>query len=216
MNSIYCRSCSFFLGAGPGKFCPNCGQDTATHAPSAMEFLHDSKIRVGKAGPLIAVSANDASAMKTPFMSMIECDLGSTPCTKLKTYLREKYQDQSMAEVGRQVKERMISLAPYAIFAFLPVFALLTRLLYRRRRLLYGEHLVYAFHGTHSRFCCCWQSRSPMRRSVNCCTRRRGLFLAGDAVRFRRSMVGHCIAFCRHRHCLSCCAAIGASVALDS
>ena len=32
------------------------------------------------------------------------------------------------------------------MFFFLPVFALLTKIVYFNRRMYYGEHLVYAFH----------------------------------------------------------------------
>jgi hypothetical protein len=232
-SSAHCRNCNFFLGAVPGKYCPNCGQDTAAHPPSALEFLHEfvghyvalegalartlgllifrpgeltlryfagkknsyvlplrlylsasivfflvvkifgagnlakgavepeatrsatatvaapdafkPKIHVVKPG-LINIDADDAGAMTTQFVSIIKCDFAPVQCAKLTTYLKGKYHEQSVAEVGRHVKERMISLAPYAMFAFLPVFALITQLLYRKRRLQYGEHLVYAFH----------------------------------------------------------------------
>jgi hypothetical protein len=51
-----------------------------------------------------------------------------------------------MRDFGRQVKERTISYAPYAMFLLLPVFALMTRFLYWRRKLFYAEHMVYALH----------------------------------------------------------------------
>ena len=37
----HCRNCQFPLGMSSAKFCPNCGQDTAPHPPSAWEFLHE-------------------------------------------------------------------------------------------------------------------------------------------------------------------------------
>ncbi len=142
----------FFLAVkifGAGNLVIGSAESEAVDPPviaSAQPGAKDVKIRVSKAGPPIVVSANDATEMKKPFVSMIECEFASAPCNKLKAHLRDKYQNQSMAEVGRQVKERMISLAPYAIFAFLPAFALLTQMLCRGRHLRYGEHLVYAFH----------------------------------------------------------------------
>jgi len=44
------------------------------------------------------------------------------------------------------VKDRTLSLTPYAMFLFLPVFTMLTYFLYWRRGMYYGEHIVYAFH----------------------------------------------------------------------
>lgn len=116
-----------------------------TAVAAAQPTSSPPKSRAVKPG-LIGINPDDAGALATPFLSSIECEFASVQCAKLKSYLKGKYQDQSVAEVGRHVKERMISLAPYAMFAFLPVFALITQLLYRRRHLHYGEHLVYAFH----------------------------------------------------------------------
>ena len=231
--AAYCRNCSLFLGAKQGNYCPNCGQDTALHPPTAWEFLHEfvshyvalegrltrtlglllfrpgeltarylagrknsyvlplrlylsasivfflvvkifgagslvkenvdtsrdvagtaasagvthKGLRVGRAGTPVETFVVDPQDMQSPFADVIQCDnFAAAQCAKLKGYLKEKYQAQTMAEVGRQVKDRTISLAPYAIFAFVPVFALFTQLLYLRRRMYYGEHLVYAFH----------------------------------------------------------------------
>lgn len=233
MAAAYCRNCSLFLGPRPANYCPNCGQDTALHPPTAWEFLHEfvshyvalegrltrtlglllfrpgeltarylagrknsyvlplrlylsasivfflvvkifgagslvknniedgrdatattvtagapqKGLRVGHAGVPVEAFVVDRESMQSPFADVVQCDsFAAVQCARLKSYLKEKYQAQTMAEVGRQVKDRTISLAPYAIFAFVPLFALFTRLLYLRRRMLYGEHLVYAFH----------------------------------------------------------------------
>ena len=87
----------------------------------------------GKPGAPIVFSVDDANDLKSPFCPSSNAISLPVQCAKLKAYLNDKYQDQSLAEVGRQVKERMISLAPCAVFAFVPVFALITMLLYRRR-----------------------------------------------------------------------------------
>lgn len=102
--------------------------------------------RTGRPGPVVSAEAVNNESLKKPFVDVIECDVAPTQCQKLKAHLKDKYQSQSMVEVGRQVRDRTISLAPYAMFFFLPVFALLTKLLYLGRGLYYGEHLVYAFH----------------------------------------------------------------------
>lgn len=37
----HCRNCEAALGDPPGNYCPHCGQDTAGHAPSFLEFVHE-------------------------------------------------------------------------------------------------------------------------------------------------------------------------------
>lgn len=81
-----------------------------------------------------------------PFLKGINCATMGTPCEKMRNYMHDKYGDISMREFGRQVKERTLSYAPYAMFLLLPVFALMTRILYWRRKLFYSEHMVYALH----------------------------------------------------------------------
>jgi hypothetical protein len=49
-------------------------------------------------------------------------------------------------ETNEHFQHLLQSLAPYAVFLMLPVFAAFTMLAYRRRRMLYGEHLVFALH----------------------------------------------------------------------
>lgn len=232
----HCRNCQLPLGMSSARFCPNCGQDTAPHPPSAWEFLHEfvghyvalegrlartlallifrpgeltrrylsgkktsyvlplrlylttsivfflvvkifglgnmnttqtgaeadsannivaisdqplhpkRGVQIGKSGPPVVVSGVDQSKLQKPFLNIIECEVNSVQCNKVKAYLKDKYHDKPASEVGRQVLERTFSLAPYAMFFFLPVFALLTKILYFNRRMYYGEHLVYAFH----------------------------------------------------------------------
>ncbi len=233
----YCRNCEFPLALSSANYCPNCGQETVSHPPTAWEFLHEfvghyvalegklartlallffrpgeltrrylagrkqsyvlplrlyltasilfflvvkilgagnlmkSDVRFvspaelqtivaeekakaaakgisteTKSGPLVARGVMDKTRLEKPFYEAIECDFAPNQCHTVKGYLKEKYHDMSLAEFGRHVKERTISLAPYAMFLFVPVFALLTKLLYVNRRLYYGEHLVYAFH----------------------------------------------------------------------
>ena len=45
-----------------------------------------------------------------------------------------------------KLRQKILSAFPYVMFCLLPVFALITRLVYWRRHLFYGEHMVYAFH----------------------------------------------------------------------
>ena len=76
-----------------------------------------------------------------------DCDTEPAPwCHKFKDWLAERYGNITVREFGVRLKDRMLSLAPYAMFLLLPVFAALTWLLYWRRRLYYSEHLIYALH----------------------------------------------------------------------
>ncbi|MBL8517373.1 MAG: DUF3667 domain-containing protein [Betaproteobacteria bacterium] len=86
------------------------------------------------------------AGMGDPFLKAVECDSFGAFCAKIKSYLSAKYGDITVREFGHRLKERMISLAPYAVFMLLPVFALMTRVLYWRRGLYYAEHLIYALH----------------------------------------------------------------------
>lgn len=83
--------------------------------------------------------------LNNPVIDVIKCE-GSAACTKIRTFFLERYKDQTIKEFGHIVKDRTLSLAPYAMFLFLPVFAMLTYFLYWRRGMYYGEHIVYAFH----------------------------------------------------------------------
>ena len=83
--------------------------------------------------------------LSSPALDAIQCD-GSNACNKIRAYFADRYKDRTLREFGGIVRDRALSLAPYAMFLFLPVFAALTYLLYRKRGMYYGEHVVYAFH----------------------------------------------------------------------
>jgi hypothetical protein len=44
------------------------------------------------------------------------------------------------------IPQRLLKIWGYAMFALLPMFAGLLRLVYRNRGMVYGEHLVFALH----------------------------------------------------------------------
>lgn len=229
----YCRNCELFLGKKLGHFCPNCGQDTANHPPTLLEFLHEfvshyialegklarslallffrpgeltrrylagrkssyvlplrlyitasllffvvvklfgvgslvneerqsadgkggtPSLYQSESGGLtirhtgstgVTIPAIPESEKSRPFVDLLECGNVPTQCNKLKTYLTEKYGTRSALDVGRQVKDKLISMVPYAMFLMMPLFAFMTRLLYWKRKFLYGEHVVYALH----------------------------------------------------------------------
>jgi Protein of unknown function (DUF3667) len=84
--------------------------------------------------------------LNSPASSAITCNNASAACSKVSAYFNARYPTQTVIEMGRIVRDKMLSLAPYAMFFFLPVFALLLKVTYLRRGMYYGEHLVYAFH----------------------------------------------------------------------
>jgi len=83
--------------------------------------------------------------LNSPALDAIQCT-GSNACNKIRAYFADRYKDRTLREFGGIVRDRALSLAPYAMFLFLPVFAALTYLLYRKRGMFYGEHVVYALH----------------------------------------------------------------------
>ena len=83
--------------------------------------------------------------LNSPALDAIQC-AGSNACYKIRAYFADRYKDGTLREFRGIVRDRALFLAPYAMFLFLPVFAALTYLLYRKRSMFYGEHVVYALH----------------------------------------------------------------------
>lgn len=132
---------------GAGNLVKSPDEAAAEAAKPPLYQSQDGTVRVGERGaPAARITRLDEKQLEKPFVELLQCDPAPTQCNKLKQYLKEKYHDRPAAEVGRQVKDKVISLIPYALFLLMPVFALVTRLLYWRRKLVYGEHMVYALH----------------------------------------------------------------------
>jgi hypothetical protein len=55
----------------------------------------------------------------------------------------------SLSEHPDEISSRLLGLAPYIVFALLPVFAAIVMLAYRSRGLPYGAHFVFSLH-THT------------------------------------------------------------------
>ena len=87
-----------------------------------------------------------AGAAAKPVTIDLECKEGQDLCRKLQIRLGEKYKDKTGNDVVEMIKAGMLANLPYALFLMLPLFALLTKLIYSRRKLYYGEHVVYALH----------------------------------------------------------------------
>jgi hypothetical protein len=76
----------------------------------------------------------------------LECGPAQALCKQLKARLLSKYTGKTGNEVIEMLKVGMLANFPYALFLMVPLFALLTKLLYFRRGFYFGEHLVYALH----------------------------------------------------------------------
>lgn len=74
------------------------------------------------------------------------CAAGAMLCPWLKSHLKQKYNGKTQTQVLGMLKDGTIANIPYALFMLLPLFALLTKLLYVNRGYYYGEHVVYALH----------------------------------------------------------------------
>ena len=205
-NTIRCRNCGTLA---PGKYCPECGQETSLHPPSVREFVDHflgnyvavkSTLAqtlwalVSKPGQLtldylagrkrryvlplklyltvsiisllvISLFGNlgaDAPPLQVKhdmngtFLDVngatIKYEQGKFVCTGLPdracNHLRKRF-DRSPEELRAafvDVPQRMLKFWSYAMFVLIPLFALMLQLVYRNRRLVYGEHLVFALH----------------------------------------------------------------------
>ncbi len=114
---------------------------------AALDKLIGPKVTLapGKAQGIV-LDGVKADLLSKPALEAIGCDMTTPACQKIKAYLAERYPNQTLREMGLHVRDKMLSLAPYAMFLFLPLFALLFKIIYWRRGMYYGEHLVYAFH----------------------------------------------------------------------
>ncbi len=89
-----------------------------------------------------AKSPNDDSIS----VADVNCAADEKICQWLKDHLKEKYKGKTQTQVLGMLRDGAIANIPYAMFMLLPLFALLTKLLYFRRDYYYGEHVVYALH----------------------------------------------------------------------
>ena len=87
-----------------------------------------------------------AGVTAAPVAIDLECEAGQDLCRQLQMRLGEKYKNKTGKDVIEMMKSGMLANLPYALFLMLPLFALLTKLIYVRRKMYYGEHVVYALH----------------------------------------------------------------------
>jgi Protein of unknown function (DUF3667) len=103
------------------------------------------------AGSVAGAKAAKENADKSPDDDSINvadftCAAGEKTCQWLKDHLQAKYKGKTQTQVLGMLRDGAIANIPYAMFMMLPLFALLTKLLYINRGYYYGEHVVYALH----------------------------------------------------------------------
>lgn len=203
--SLRCRNCDT---VAPGKYCPECGQETSLHPPSVGEFVNHFLgnyvavkstlaqslwVLVSKPGQLtVDYLAGRKRRYVLPFklyltvsivtlllislfagidvVEPVQLDVkpdgnlislngmevkyvdGKFVCTgmpeRVCAHLRKRF-DHSPGELKAlfaDFPQRLLKFWGYAMFALLPMFAALLKLVYRNRGLVYGEHLVFALH----------------------------------------------------------------------
>ncbi len=98
------------------------------------------------AGNAHQIAEDEKAGKSRTANELFSCQSASTACVKTKAYMKEKYGNMTVTQAIDQIKGRVMSIAPYAIFLLLPVFAGMMQIAYRRRNMVYGEHVVFALH----------------------------------------------------------------------
>ena len=76
------------------------------------------------------------------------CDADGAVCQSVNRRLGpvvQRWRDHPQ-QAQQEMRSRYAASLPYAVFALLPLFAAFVHLAYRKRRMLYGEHLVFSLH----------------------------------------------------------------------
>jgi Protein of unknown function (DUF3667) len=88
----------------------------------------------------------DFASVKLSKGGAIECK-GAMP-ESICVRVRERYggSPEVVKNFMRSLPERIVKYLGYSLFALMPLFALLMKLVYFNRRMTYGEHIVFALH----------------------------------------------------------------------
>jgi hypothetical protein len=99
-----------------------------------------------------AASAPDSGRLHTPLVMAFrisDCGGAAEPaCNAFERFVNgigERFGSDPRGFVGH-LRSQLMGAAPYAVFLMLPVFAGIVALAYRRRRMTYGEHVVFSLH----------------------------------------------------------------------
>jgi hypothetical protein len=95
-------------------------------------------------------AAADPEAYQASIAAMKACVDRPGTCSWFETQsARLSLKADAIARQPNEIARRIVALAPYALFALLPLFAAIVMLVYRSRRMNYGGHFVFGLH-THS------------------------------------------------------------------
>lgn len=111
------------------------------------------KVELARAESVLGIAVNKAATDGKPAgdvddSSAIKMDCGpdEAACSWFKQRLKNKWDGRSRADIFRELKSSVMGNIPYALFMLLPLFALMTKIIYVNRNLYFGEHMVYALH----------------------------------------------------------------------
>jgi hypothetical protein len=97
-------------------------------------------------GPFISVDVEPSQVDPVQQVALAACARGEG-CGRFKQWTASRVlRAQEVGYDNTRIAERLVAMAPYAVFAMQPVFAALVGVAYRRRRLPYGAHFVFSLH----------------------------------------------------------------------
>ncbi len=99
-----------------------------------------------KQGVVQKESTNAPATPNNKVGANFDCAIDSSFCKRLESRINSKFTGKSTNETLEFLKSSALTNVPYAMFMLLPMFALLTKILYLNRGFYYGEHVVYALH----------------------------------------------------------------------
>jgi hypothetical protein len=120
-------------------------------------LVHVETTTVGAATPATGTAYSHKSENRSSGKSLedlaigeaqinLECGMFQDSCRQFQARLEKKYTGKTTRDVIDTLKTGMLANFPYALFLMLPLFALMTKLIYIRRGMYFGEHVVYALH----------------------------------------------------------------------
>jgi len=137
------------------KLVPSAGeavlQAPAGAHPAGVGAAAEARIGADAAAPRARESEPaGASAPITPqVLSPVDCGAAGRPACGPFERLAQRAAARYNADpqgLSREFRSHLVGSAPYAVFLLLPVFAAITMLAYRNRRMTYGEHVVFSLH----------------------------------------------------------------------
>jgi len=121
------------------------GPEREKKLAEVRESLKDSQIDINL-GETAGVGKSPAITIKGR-RGITECLQPGSGCNGIERLIaRPVVHMQNDPQFREHFGERMRHAAPYAMFLLLPVFALLANIAYRKRKMYYGEHFVFALH----------------------------------------------------------------------